>query len=405
MFHVLKNAIAARRQVGGPRPLRARRPAVEPLEGRIVLDASPGTARDLGRVLGTRAFSDSVGGADTDDFYKFTIPARATVNVSLRGLNADAQLGLFRDLYHDPRDFLAGSTAAGAADEVIVRSLSAGTYFVRVYPGPLGGAINYNLRLTVDTECSDFDGDGRADMTVFRPGDGMWHVLTSSSGFTGAFARQWGAAGDVPIQDSDFDGDGRADIAVFRPGDDVWHVLTSGSNFNSAFARQTTFDYDMYEPRTTTVPIQGSDFDGDGRADMAVYSPLYGLYKVHYSGSNFFAGGSTVRQMRAWGVPIQDSDFDGDGRADIAVYAPGGNWTVLYSSTGYNIYTGRVSQYLTQGIPIHGTDFDGDGRTDMAVFSGYGAWFLRESAPASRGTPFLGSLTRYWGMFGDMAIT
>jgi hypothetical protein len=43
---------------------------------------------------------------------------------------------------------------------------------------------------------SDYDGDGRADIAVFRPSAGTWYLLGSSSGFT---ARQWGANGDIPI--------------------------------------------------------------------------------------------------------------------------------------------------------------------------------------------------------------
>ena len=45
----------------------------------------------------------------------------------------------------------------------------------------------------------DFDGDGRSDLTVWRPASGMWFWLTSSSGWRSAGARQFGAAGDIPL--------------------------------------------------------------------------------------------------------------------------------------------------------------------------------------------------------------
>jgi hypothetical protein len=38
---------------------------------------------------------------------------------------------------------------------------------------------------------ADYDGDGRADVAVFRPSTGMWYVR-------GIFNRSWGLAGDIP---------------------------------------------------------------------------------------------------------------------------------------------------------------------------------------------------------------
>ncbi|MEP6918879.1 MAG: hypothetical protein ABJC89_24780 [Acidobacteriota bacterium] len=36
---------------------------------------------------------------------------------------------------------------------------------------------------------ADFDGDGKADIAVFRPSTGIWYVR-------GLFNRNWGQAGD-----------------------------------------------------------------------------------------------------------------------------------------------------------------------------------------------------------------
>ena len=45
----------------------------------------------------------------------------------------------------------------------------------------------------------DFDGDGKTELTVYRPSTGQWFILYSSRGYAGSKVFQWGLGGDVPL--------------------------------------------------------------------------------------------------------------------------------------------------------------------------------------------------------------
>ena len=112
------------------------------------------------------------------------------------------------------------------------------------------------LPSTVQTS-ADFDGDGRSDISVFRPSDGTWHVIESE---TNTYrARSFGLNGDK-IVPGDYDGDERTDFAVFRPSTAVWYVLRSSDSTVS------TLQWGL--PTDKPAP---ADYDGDGRTDIAVY--------------------------------------------------------------------------------------------------------------------------------------
>ena len=107
------------------------------------------------------------------------------------------------------------------------------------------------------TPTADFDGDGRTDLSVFRPSEGIWYVLESSSNTFRA--QQFGLNGDRVVP-GDYDGDGRTDLAVFRPTDRNWYIRKSS---DGAF---TTTNWGLASDRL--VP---GDYDGDGKTDIAVY--------------------------------------------------------------------------------------------------------------------------------------
>ena len=62
-----------------------------------------------------------------------------------------------------------------------------------------------------------------ADRVVFRPSTGQYFLKLSGGGFR---VFSWGTAGDVPVS-GDYDGDGRTDVAVWRPSNGVWYAVGS----------------------------------------------------------------------------------------------------------------------------------------------------------------------------------
>lgn len=121
---------------------------------------------------------------------------------------------------------------------------------------------------------NDFDGDGTADLAVFRPSVGSWFIINSGSNtFSGI---QFGANGDIPV-DGDFDGDSRSDLAVFRPSNGSWFILNSS---NGAF-NGVQFGANGDKP----VP---GDYDKDGKTDVAVWRPSVGNYFILRSSNGAF---------------------------------------------------------------------------------------------------------------------
>ena len=108
------------------------------------------TAHDLGdltSLASARTFSDTVNrDSNDDDYRRFTLTAARTMRFDLRNLSADA------DLYLESSagTVLEWSVRGGTAADTIVRTLEAGTYYVRV-DAYAAGAIDYRLRLSQES--------------------------------------------------------------------------------------------------------------------------------------------------------------------------------------------------------------------------------------------------------------
>ncbi|HZH33913.1 MAG TPA: VCBS repeat-containing protein, partial [Pyrinomonadaceae bacterium] len=263
------------------------------------------------------------------------------------------------------------------------------------------GIWEMNLASTVTRRVpADFDGDGKTDISVFRPSGGNWFIQNSSNN---AFrAELFGTNGDV-IVPGDYDGDGRTDISVFRAGN--WYIQQSANNqfravqFGISTDKPVQADYDgdgkddiavfrdgnwyiqqssnnqfraVQWGAATDLPVTG-DYDADGKADMAVFRPSNGTWYVLKSSDNTLLAGAFGQS----GDKPVAGDYDNDGRTDFAVFRPSnGTWYVQQTTAGF-----RAIQWgSSSDIPAQG-DYDGDGRTDFAVYrSSEGNWYISLNA-------------------------
>ena len=294
----------------------------------------------------------------TIGFYKTGAP----INVAVQGPSSAVAIKSRADFDGD-----------GKTDLSVFRPSEGNWYLQR----STAGFAVVNLGVASDTIVpGDWDGDGKADAAVFRPnatpGNADFYIL--NSGNNTVTTREWGTTGDT-AQVGDYDGDGKTDAAVFRSSNNTWYISNSGGG-----SLTTVFG------ASGDVPVT-ADYNGDGKTDIAIFRPSSNQWWISNSG-----GGVTTATFGATSDQPVPADYDGDNKDDIAIYRPAsGQWWILNSST--NVATASAFGNSTD-IPVPG-DYDGDGKDDRAIYRN-GQWWLDRSTS--------GVTVAAFGLSSDIAI-
>ena len=188
---------------------------------------------------------------------------------------------------------------------------------------------------------------------------------------------------------SDFDGDGKTDLAVWDGmKTSFWQIVRSSDG-----GQNSIYWGRAYDPFNDV--IAPGDYDGDGKTDAAVFRRSTGIWYIKQSSDD-----QTVAVTFGLGTDtIVPADYDGDGKTDLAVWrAKEGRWLIKRSSDKQTLSitwgSGRLS-YLD--VPVPG-DYDGDGKADLAVYNpSTGYWLIKSSSDGA-------VIQKLLGDKGDMPV-
>ena len=216
---------------------------------------------------------------------------------------------------------------------------------------------------------TDLNGDAKLDLAVTNAGsDNVSVLLGDGAGGFGIPKNFFVGANPSSVAVGDFNSDGKTDLAVANA--DTNNVSVLSGNGAGGFGAATNFPVGY-----TPVALAVGDFNGDGNRDIAVANFFY-----DDNGDNISvllgngAGGFTrAPELYAGANPtaITGSDFNGDGKFDLAVVNTASYDVSVFLGTGAGGFMDQtVFDVEVSPTSIATGDFNSDGRIDLAVANG-----------------------------------
>ena len=216
---------------------------------------------------------------------------------------------------------------------------------------------------------SDFDGDGKADAMVFDKTSSAYIITLSANNSAPQVVQIGNPAHDIIPVSGDFDGDSRADFAVYDKTVATFFVKTAAN------PNVTSITSQIGDPtHTAGIDPVPKDFTGDGKTDFAIFDRVVSAFFVKDAsnpGPTIFASQIGNPQHAASIVP-GPADFDGDGKADFAIYDKTVATFFVKYATNPNAAVAAESQvgdpnHAGSIVPVQ-ADYDGDGKVDFAIY-------------------------------------
>jgi hypothetical protein len=250
---------------------------------------------------------------------------------------------------------------------------------------PITSSVGSNIQYIV---AGDFNGDGHTDLAAIVSRDSSQFSLLLFEGngdgtFDSQFISALGGEFCAPVA-GDFNGDGHLDLAV----SDIFFNSAIGfpefigsmflGNGDGTFRPKVSFNTAPF-----TQSMVASDFNGDGRLDLALGSDFSDVLIELGNGDGTFQPPAT------YAVGFSPSgltavDLNGDARPDLAV-ARGNVVTVLVNvGDGAFVDPGQLAT-IPRATPLL-ADVNGDGTDDTLVVDGSGDVLYRQAIPGKPGS-------------------